>query len=147
MDDHICKKCIDMSLYDYYVTIWYTCNYWHSMSLPLSVAPCFRRHLERLISNGDAMEVHGPVSPPHGGQSLWMTWAKPKQNLIQISLVYQNIVKMILYLLTLSEYLINIWYSNSIYDPGINDQKTSLDQMECQWFWAQIATLAQLKEL
>ena len=61
------------------------------MSLPLSVAPCFRRHLERLISKGDAMEVHGPVSPPHGGQSLWMTWAKPKQNLIQISLVYQNL--------------------------------------------------------
>ena len=42
------------------------------MSLPLSVAPCFRRHLERLISNGDAMEIHGPVSLPHGGQRLRM---------------------------------------------------------------------------
>ena len=29
-------------------------------------------HLEGLISNGDAMEIHGPVSLPHGGQRLRM---------------------------------------------------------------------------
>mmetsp|Transcript_36993 Transcript_36993/g.58487 ORF Transcript_36993/g.58487 Transcript_36993/m.58487 type:complete len:424 (-) Transcript_36993:562-1833(-) len=29
-------------------------------------------HLQGLISNGDAMEIHGPMSLPHGGQRLWM---------------------------------------------------------------------------